>query len=408
LKILYLNPAGNVGGAERVMIDMLASLRMAHPDWQLEVIAAAPGALIKEVETLGVKAKVVAFPRSLARLGDAAAGGPAGNQNRRLALAARLAAALPAAMLYARRLRQAIMQASPDLIHTNGFKMHVLGARAATTSIPSVWHLHDFVSSRPLMSRLLRAHVGRCASAIAVSCSVAADVRTVLGAKVPIATIHNAIDLERFKVQGPRLNLDQRAGLAAAEGDVVRVGLVATMARWKGHEVFLRAIAELPRALPLRAYVIGGPQYETGGSEASLAELRRLAETLALKDRLGFTGFISDVPAALHALDIVVHASTEPEPFGLVIAEAMACGKATVVSAAGGAAEVVTDGTDALTYRPGDTATLARLISLLVSDQVLRQKLGNAASLAASRRFGRERLAREVAPVYAKALARMR
>jgi glycosyltransferase involved in cell wall biosynthesis len=407
LKVLYLNPAGNVGGAERVLIDMLASLRMAHPDWQLEVIAAAPGALTEEVGALRVKARAIAFPSSLATLGDAAAGGPAGDGLGRLALAVHFAAALPAAVAYARRLRHAITESAPDLVHTNGFKMHVLGARAAPARIPLIWHIHDFVSVRPLMSRLLRAYAGRCASAIAVSCSVAVDARTVLSTKVPIVTIHNAIDLERFTTWGPRLDLDQLAGLPRADDSVVRVGLLATMARWKGHEVFLRAIAAVPHGLPLRAYVIGGSQYETGGSETSLEELRRLAERLGLQDRVGFTGFIGDVPAALRALDIVVHASTEPEPFGLIIAEAMACGKATIVSAAGGAAEMVTDRVDALTYRPGDAAALTRLITLLAGDRALRQKLGNSACISASRRFGRERLAREVTPLYVQALAQV-
>ena len=54
----------------------------------------------------------------------------------------------------------------------------------------------------------------------------------------------------------------------------------------------------------------------------------------------------------MRALDIVVHASTEPEPFGLTIAEGMASGRAVIVSAAGGAAEIVQDGVDALTCAP--------------------------------------------------------
>ena len=57
---------------------------------------------------------------------------------------------------------------------------------------------------------------------------------------------------------------------------------------------------------------------------------------LSVAVSVGFTGRIDDVPAALRALDIVVHASVEPEPFGLVIAEAMACGRPVVVSRAGG------------------------------------------------------------------------
>ena len=406
MKILYLNPAGNVGGAERVLIDTLASLREARPEWQLEVIAAAAGALTEEVQTLGVKSQTIAFPRRLAALGDAAAGGPAGDGLGWPALAARLVTAAPGAIIYARRLGRAIAESAPGLVHTNGFKMHLLGAHSVPARTPLIWHIHDFVSTRPLMSRLLRAHGRRCAAAIAVSRSVAEDIRAALGPNLPIATIPNAIDLQRFAAHGSRLDLDHLAGLPTAPDGTLRIGLVATMARWKGHEVFVRAIGLLPRTHAIRAYVIGGQQYETGGSESSLPELRRLAQSLGLEGRVGFTGFIAGVPAALRALDIVVHASTEPEPFGLVIAEAMACGKATIVSAAGGAAEMVTDGVDALTYQPGDTARLAQLISVLASDPGLRKKLGSAASSTAARRFGRERLGPQLLPVYAQALAR--
>jgi glycosyltransferase involved in cell wall biosynthesis len=407
LKILYLNPAGNAGGAERVLIDTLASLRRAYPDWQLELIASSAGALTEEVSALGVRARVIAFPRSLARLGDAAAGGPAGEGRKRGGLAARFGLALPAAILYTGWLRRAIAEAAPDLVHTNGFKMHLLGARATPSAIPVIWHMHDFISSRPLMPRLLRLHARRCAGVIAVSCSVAADARSVLGTMMPIKTIHNAIDLERFAAHGPRLDLDRLAGLPSAEDGIVRIGLLATMARWKGHEVFLRALALMPPTIATRAYVIGGPRYETGGSENSLPKLRRLAASLGLAERVGFTGFLTDAPAALRALDIVVHASTEPEPFGLVIVEAMACGKAVIVSAAGGAAEIVNDGVDALTYRPGDVAALAALMTRLAGDDEMRRTLGQAAASAA-RRFGHERLAREVAPFYAQALGSIR
>ena len=66
----------------------------------------------------------------------------------------------------------------------------------------------------------------------------------------------------------------------------------------------------------------------------------------------------------MRALDVVVHASTEPEPFGLVIAEAMACARAVVVSRAGGAAEIIEPGVDALAHAPGDAAELAECIRL--------------------------------------------
>src|SRR6185295_16036858 len=92
--------------------------------------------------------------------------------------------------------------------------------------------------------------------------------------------------------------------------------------------------------LPFRAYIIGGPIYQTGGSQYSLEELCQEAERLGLSRRVVFTGFAVDPAAALRALDVIVHASTEPEPFGMVIVEGMACGKPVVASESSGAAEL--------------------------------------------------------------------
>ena len=85
--------------------------------------------------------------------------------------------------------------------------------------------------------------------------------------------------------------------------------------------------------LPVRAYIVGDAVYQTEGSQYSLDELRQRARSLGVADRVGFTGFVHTPEATFRALHIVVHASTEPEPFGLVIAEAMACGRARRSSA---------------------------------------------------------------------------
>ena len=121
----------------------------------------------------------------------------------------------------------------------------------------------------------------------------------------------------------------------------------------EGAPTFLEAIARLPASLNVRAYVIGGALYETEGSQVSIAELRETSVRLGLTARVGFTGFVDDPAPAIRALDVVVHASTEPEPFGLVIAEALACGRPLVVSLAGGAAELVTPGVDAIAVPAG-------------------------------------------------------
>jgi glycosyltransferase involved in cell wall biosynthesis len=84
----------------------------------------------------------------------------------------------------------------------------------------------------------------------------------------------------------------------------------------------------------------------------------------------------------------------------LVIAEAMACGKAVVVSQTGGAAEIITPGVDALAHAPGDAPGLARRIEELAEDVALRRRIGAAGRATAERSFTRRRLVGELVQIY--------
>jgi glycosyltransferase involved in cell wall biosynthesis len=176
--------------------------------------------------------------------------------------------------------------------------------------------------------------------------------------------------------------------------------MVGTFARWKGHGVLLHALARLPRATAFRAFVIGAPVYETDASQYSQEALAAEVDRLGLAGRVGFCGFVDRPERALRALDIVVHASTSPEPFGLVIVEAMACGRAVIASAAGGAAEIIETEQNALGCAPGDVDALAAHLMRLIDDAPLRARLGEGGRATAERRFGAARLARDLVPVY--------
>lgn len=407
MKIVYLNSSGGAGGLESALFDMLASVREAEPGWSLNLIVPDEGALAGRAREIGVGVNVLPFPPSLARLGDAGAGGPAGRGVGRAKLLGQLLASTPSALLYARRLRRVLEGLAPDLVHTHGLKTHVLGAWARPRGVPVVWHVHDYAGRRPVMRLLLRASSRRAAAGVANSESVAADARALFGRGrgVRVKTIYNAVDLERFAPEGEVADLDALAGLEPAADGTIRVGLVSTLARWKGQRTFLEALSLLPEDLRVRGYVTGGALYRTEGSQFQPEELKRMAREFGLERSVGFTGFVPDAAAAMRALDIVVHASTEPEPFGLVIAEAMACGRAVVASRAGGAAEIFKEGADALGHEPGDAPALAACVARLAESAPLRAALGRAARETAVRRFDRARLAAELVPVYREACA---
>jgi glycosyltransferase involved in cell wall biosynthesis len=403
MRVMYLSAAGELGGAERSLLDILASIRQAQPSWALHLVTAADGPLAARAAELGVTTEEVPFDAALSRVGEFGTGlARAGYLEFVWSLAC---AALPAAA-YVPRLRESIRAFGPDLLHTNTLKMDLLGAWACPPGVAVIWHVHDYIGSRPFTARLLRWNVRRCDAVVANSDSVADDARAALGGRVPVFPVHNAVDLQRFSGTGRRLDLDALAGLPPAAGDVVRIGLLGTFARWKGHTTFLDAVARLPRQLRVRAYIIGGALYQTAGSQYTIGELQRHAAALGLSDRVGFTGLVTSPDEALRALDIVVHASTAPEPFGLVIAEAMACGRAVIAGDAGGAREIFTPGVDALGHTPGSADGLAARIVELVRDPEARIRLGRAARQTAERRFDRARLATDLLPVYRRVVAK--
>jgi glycosyltransferase involved in cell wall biosynthesis len=401
MRILYLNPTSCLGGAERVLLSVLAVVRAAEPSVELHLLLPGAGPLVRHAEEAGARVTLVPMPAPLEALGDSQLDktGPLG---RIMGLLRPGLAAAPAAWGYVARLRRRVRRLAPDVIHSNGLKTHLL-ARLVRGGAPVLWHFHDFVSGRPVAGRLLRLARKGSIGAAAVSEAVARDAaRAVPG--LPIRVEYNTVDAARFTpepVNGAWL--DAAAGLPPAPSGALRLGLPAAYARWKGQDVFLRAAARLATGgLPgaLRFYVIGGPIYQTRGSQFDEAELRALARELGIAGLVGFLPFQEDPVAAFRSLDVVVHASTRPEPFGLTIVEAMACGKAVVAVQAGGAAELFRDGHDALGVPPGNAEALAASLHQLAGDPGLRARLGANARATVLARFNRDGLGARFLQIY--------
>src|SRR5262249_52513695 len=147
--IVFLAPIGEIGGAERVLLDMVASLRKAAPSLRLHGIVGAEGPLIDRLHEAGAEATFLPMPAGLAGIGDKVliGGRPSG-----LRFALRGLWAGAGALRYAARLCRLIGRIRPDVVHSNGNKFHLLARLALGRRWPVVWHLHDFLSERPLMS----------------------------------------------------------------------------------------------------------------------------------------------------------------------------------------------------------------------------------------------------------------
>ena len=345
MRVLFLDPVATMGGAERCLLDLAASLRAVRPSVEMGLVVGGAGPLVEEASRLGMDVTVLPLPRSLSRAGDSAISGLTGI----VKSAPSLAVASGALAAYAVKLDRAVRAFGPTVIHSNGIKMHLLSALLPNRGAPLVWHVRDFLGQRAIMASVLRLVSPRAHGLLAISKSVVEDTaRTLRRDDVTLA--YDAIDTASFAPDGPRVDLDALAGMAPASKDVVRIGLIATYARWKGQEVFIDAAARYMKARgpAARFFIVGGTTYDTDASQFTVQELRARIVDRGLADVFGLVRFQAAPDRVYRALDIAVHASTRPEPFGRTIAEAMTCGRALIAAREGGAAELVEDDVDAL------------------------------------------------------------
>ena len=399
MRVTWLSVSDQLGGSEVALLEMVRAIRLLRPEWDLQVVVPGDGPLGDRVTAAGASCAVVPLPAALARIGESAAIRRRWSVASRAALGLRLCAGAAASPGYERRLRDVVSGFHPDVIHTNGLKAHIFAARLRLPGCAIVWHVHEYLDRRRLTRLLMRKYAPRCSAVVANSASVAKDVQAALGGSPAANVVYNTVDLDAFAPQGARLDLDVLAEWPAPPEGVVRVGLIATFGRWKGHDVFLRALSQVPPAMAVRGYIVGGPVYDTTGSQTTRAELEAQVDALGLRGRVGFTGFV-EPGAAMRSLDVVVHASSEPEPFGLVVAEAMSCGRPVITTGHGGVAEIIEPGENVLVAPPGDDAALAAAICRLAENPALRQRLGVRARATALTRFERERMAADLVRIY--------
>ncbi len=173
---------------------------------------------------------------------------------------------------------------------------------------------------------------------------------------------------------GKPLRAAVRAELGTADGSVV-ILQASRLERWKGQAVHLEALALLRDLHGWECWLAGGIQ--KAGEARFMDELRSAAERAGIADRVRFLGQRSDVRRLMAAVDVFCQPNTGPEPFGIVLVEALYAGLPVVTSGFGGAAEIVDETCGVLTT-PGDPKAVAAALRSLIQDRSRRQALGAA------------------------------
>jgi glycosyltransferase involved in cell wall biosynthesis len=374
LRVVYVDHCARLSGAELALLRLLPALRTVDA----HVILGEEGPLVDRLLEAGISAEVLPMDRAARDLPRHEVG------------TASSALAVLRSARYTLSLARRLRRLAPDIVHTNSLKAALYGGAAARLAgVPVVWHVRDRLADDYLPEhaiRLVHAAARRFPSSVIVNSNAT---RATLPDDVKATVVASPIPL-------PERPADRN-------GHPLRVGMVGRVAPWKGQHVFLEAFA---RAFPEgseRAVVVGAPLFGRA-EEAYARDLGELAATLGVGERLEFRGFRDRVDEELARLDVLVHASVLPEPFGQVVVEGMAAGLPVVAVAAGSPAELLDDGVTGLLYPAGDVEALASALRRLAAEPDLRERLGRAAREQA-RAFAPEGIAEQVVQVYESVIA---
>ena len=280
---------------------------------------------------------------------------------------------------------------------------------ARQTGIPFVTTYHGIYNASNPLKRLYNSIMVRSDAIIANSQWTADHIAREHGiARERITTIPRGIDLELFDPAGvsPDRVESLRGQWRVAPNQTV-ILLPGRLSRWKGQLVFIEALAQLRRGGLLentRAVIMGDPQ----GRDAYVTELQAAIDGHAISEQVRIAPHIVDVPAAYLASDIVVSASTDPEAFGRVAAEAGAMGRPVIATDHGGARETVLPNRSGLLIRPGDIAALANALqSLLTATADKRRQMGEEGRAHVRANFSLERMCADTIALYRHLLSEL-
>jgi glycosyltransferase involved in cell wall biosynthesis len=366
LRVLLVIKCLGYGGAERLLVDMVAKGDTQSFEYEVAYVLAAEHALVPDIASAGIPVRCLEGR---------------GNWDLR----------------WMARLRGLILEGEFDVVHFHLPYTASLG-RLAVATVPSahrpavVYTEHSLWNKMAVVIKgLNRATIGRDRALVVVS--EAAHDALPDGLKDRARVIVHGVDLSRSDAliaQREEVRSDVRAELGVDDDDLL-VMTVANLRPEKGYDVLLdSARLAFDRGLPLRFAAVG-----RGPLDDALKERHR---QLGLDGRFQFLGQRHDVLRLLTGADIFVLASRQ-EGLPVSLMEATSVGVAIVATSVGGVPQVITDGVDGLIVPPGNPPALVDALERVASDPTLRRKLGDGAK-GRSAMFDVTSASREVEGIY--------
>ena len=261
-------------------------------------------------------------------------------------------------MASCRYLKKYIQKNNIQIVDTNTAVVFPGAITAKRMGCKSIWHIREIIKSN-IENKVISFVMQHFADLVVANSQ--ATGKSLLVDQTKVRVVYNAVT--------------ERDDAQLIPHEHLTVGMAGRINRWKGQKLFTDAAQIVREQFPDVRFLIAGEAYM--GEEHLKTELQEYISSKGLENTVILLGQVDDMPSFYAGLDVFVLPSTQPEPFGLVVIEAMEFGLPVVATNHGGPTEIITQGEDGWLVSHENPTEMAQRIIELLADGSARSVMGD-------------------------------
>lgn len=363
--ILFLHSSSELYGSDRSLLNLLKNID--RKKFNLSVILPCDGPLVEEVKKLKDVNIII----------------------QELAILRRKNLNVKGIIIYLTELfksikflRQVIKQKNIDIVYTNTSVIFPGGIAAKLLKKKSVWHIREIISNK-LERNVVSLIVNTFSDIIIANSKSTGEAITKKQDKVRV--VYNAIESKPETTKSIKSN------------DNIVIGMAGRINRWKGQKLFIDMAKDILEHTKNVNFKIAGDVYK--GEDHILDDLKLYVKEKGVEENIEFLGQVNNMDNFYDGIDIFILPSIQPEPFGLVVIEAMEKELPVVATNHGGPTEIIDDEVNGYLVDYIESTEMSKRVLELINDNGLRKRIGKKAKEKRNKMFNIEKYVRDISKI---------
>ena len=285
-----------------------------------------------------------------------------------------------------------IKEKNIDIVYTNTSVIFAGGISAKLCKVKSIWHIREIIKSK--YERFIVSRIVNTFSDYIIANSKA-TAEAISKNKDKVKVVYNAIDIEKnIDLEYNDGAYKEVAATVAGGSDKIKVGMAGRINRWKGQKLFVDMAKLVSQENDNVEFLIAGDVYK--GEDEILDDLKAYILESGVKDKIGLLGQVDNMISFYKNIDIFILPSIQPEPFGLVVIEAMNNKLPVVATNHGGPVEIIENNIDGFLVDYKNAKEMAQVVNKLIKDKELRSYITTNAEKKVKEQFNVNRYVDEI------------